>query len=101
MKLPLMMVAIALLSTSCMAHAHTPHHKAPTIEVTLGWDWVDSRFVRGHWVRGHWHHPHYGKSYRHMRQGPPPRRATAQSVWVAGHWVGRGQHRRWIAGHWR
>ncbi len=105
MKLALL-ATLGLLGTGCTAHAHThakkiKHPHGPTIEVTLGWTWVDARWYHGRHIKGHWRHPHYGKSYRHITHGPPPPRPNAHAHWVPGHWEGRGHHRRWVRGHWR
>jgi len=76
-------------------HTHNP---TPTVVVTIGWTWVEATLFRS----AHWHHPHYGRSHRAFTSGPPPVRPHANSVWVPGHWEGRGRHHRhWVPGHWK
>jgi len=102
MKSTLLLTTICLLSAGCVAHAHTaPLSPAPTIEVTLGWVWIDAHLSHGHWTKGHWSHPHYGQSYKRFNQGPPPARPHGAAHWAQGHWEGQGPHKRWVAGHWK
>lgn len=77
--------------------AHKPPAPAPTVVVTLGWAWVEATLFRP----AHWRHVHYGRSYRPLVEGPPPPRPHAHSVWIPGHWEGRGRNRHWVPGHWR
>ncbi len=98
--------ALGLLSAGCTAHAHPQHHHVkrpagPTIQVTLGWTWVDARWHHGRHIKGYWRHPHYGKSYREFAHGPPVARPHQNAVWVPGHWKGRGHRRHWVRGHWK
>ncbi len=95
-------VALLLVSTyspAVDAHRnHRPHRVVvtPTVTVTLGWTWVSPAPLRA----GHWNHPYYGRSFRTLTDGPPPRRPNTHAVWVPGHWERRGRHRVWIPGHW-
>ena len=92
-----------LLMIPSTADAHKKHNRpaahkpAPTVQVTLGWTWVEATLF----YRAHWRHNHYGRSYRAFQAGPPPARPHANSVWVPGHWEGRGRNRHWVPGHWR
>jgi hypothetical protein len=97
-------VAVAgLLSTGCAAHAHSP--KKPdsgvTVNVTLGWKWVDAHRVCGRYAHGRWIHPVYGTSHRGMTEGPPVMRPHPDSQWIPGHWTHTGHHRTWVRGHWK
>lgn len=94
---------IGFLVFSPNADAHDRKHKqkplvcTPTVVVTIGWDWMDATLFR----KGHWYHPHYGKSHRVFKDGPPPARPHAHATWVPGHHKGRGHNRHWIPGHWK
>ena len=87
-----LLAVLAFAPTSAEAH-RGHHHSRSVVKVEVGWVWVTSA--------AYWYHPSYGKSYRAKRLGPPPRRPHARAVWVPGHWVGKGHHRRWVQGHWR
>ena len=103
MKIKYTLGIICFFGTGCAAHAHTPPPVAsgPSIEVTLGWTWVKAGWHRGKWHKAHWTHPHHGKAYRKFHQGPPPVRPHAHSVWIPGHYEGRGHRRHWVPGHWK
>ncbi len=67
-------LAIPLLSSGCVAHAHNlSPAPAPIVSVSLGWVWTAGHWSHGHYTGGHWAHPHHGKSYRTHNQGPPPK----------------------------
>ena len=95
------LILFLIPSTADAHHRHKvkakPAHPQVTVSVTLGWTWVEATLFR----RAHWTHSHYGRSYRVLAAGPPPHRPHDLSVWVPGHWEGRGRHRHWVPGHWR
>jgi hypothetical protein len=101
MRFAVLLASLGLLSTGCVAHAHTRHAPPPAAQVTLSWTWVAGHHVHGRWIVGHWSHPRHGKSYRHQHMGPPPARPHAQSHWVPGHYQRRGHQRHWVPGHWK
>jgi len=102
MKFALLLASGGILATGCAAHAHVSQPPPPaTVEVSIGWTWIDAHWSHGKRIEGHWLHPHYGKSYRNFHHGPPAPRPNTHASWVPGHHKGKGRNRHWVPGHWK